>query len=285
MTAPLDFDKLEPGFTFAPVRERISAAMLREYDLAVGRATTSTRVPPALLTVLARRAYLAEAPMPPGGLLLRQELSWRRALRIDEEIEGRAAVLAREGTGERRSVAIRSALHDPAGTLFATATAKIAWPPKTAEAGQQTSRPASPSPGRNEKRHPNHGGGTPRLSAELSIEQDAIDRWADLSGDRNPLHLDSAAARAAGFPAPIAHGQLVLALVAEQLTRDLGDPWEHRGSLHAVRFRAPLHPGRRYLLQATPAADARPFELRDAADGHLCLTGTAGRTFLSPGGE
>jgi acyl dehydratase len=36
-------------------------------------------------------------------------------------------------------------------------------------------------------------------------------------GDRNPLHVDASAARTAGFPRPILHGQLVLGLIARRL--------------------------------------------------------------------
>lgn len=42
---------------------------------------------------------------------------------------------------------------------------------------------------------------------------DDFARYAAASGDQNPLHTDVAAARAAGFDAPIAHGMLVMGLL------------------------------------------------------------------------
>ena len=44
----------------------------------------------------------------------------------------------------------------------------------------------------------------------FSISQEQIARFAELTGDRNPIHLDEAAALAAGFSGCIAHGVLVL---------------------------------------------------------------------------
>jgi acyl dehydratase len=40
---------------------------------------------------------------------------------------------------------------------------------------------------------------------------EAVARYAAVSGDDNPLHLDPNAARAAGLPGPPVHGMLILA--------------------------------------------------------------------------
>lgn len=129
MTAPLEFDKLEPGFSFTPVQLSVTRAMLRAYDRVVGRPRRdSLAVPPPLLAVLARRSYLSSHSMPPGGVLLRQGLAWRRLAFAGEEILGRAVVLERSEVGERRAVTIRSVLHGAGGARVATATAKLGWP-------------------------------------------------------------------------------------------------------------------------------------------------------------
>lgn len=130
MTAPLDFDKLEPGFSFAPVQLWVSRAMLRAYDRALGRPSrrSSLEVPPALLAVLARRSYLDRHSMPPGGVLLRQGLSWERVAWAGEEITGQAVVLERSEAQGRRAVTLRSILRTARGERLATATVKIGWP-------------------------------------------------------------------------------------------------------------------------------------------------------------
>ncbi|PSL17216.1 MaoC family dehydratase [Shimia abyssi] len=47
----------------------------------------------------------------------------------------------------------------------------------------------------------------------VTVTGEAIDRFADLSGDRFAIHMDDDAARAKGFPGRVAHGLLVLSLV------------------------------------------------------------------------
>jgi len=72
-----------------------------------------------------------------------------------------------------------------------------------------------------------------------------IDRYADLTGERHPVHMDDAFARRAGFRGRIAHGLFGLALI-EGLKAELGLfessvvaslGWDN------VRFHLPLEPG------------------------------------------
>ncbi|HXF56446.1 MAG TPA: MaoC/PaaZ C-terminal domain-containing protein [Actinomycetota bacterium] len=69
-----------------------------------------------------------------------------------------------------------------------------------------------------------------------TVRREDVAAYAEASGDRNPLHLDDAFARAVGFPGVIAHGMFTMALVVKALTDWLGDP----GALKAIRvqFRA-----------------------------------------------
>ncbi len=46
--------------------------------------------------------------------------------------------------------------------------------------------------------------------------------FAASSGDHNPLHLDAAVAKAAGFEHPVVHGMLTMAFVARVFTRHFG---------------------------------------------------------------
>lgn len=87
--------------------------------------------------------------------------------------------------------------------------------------------------------------GTVLTSPERLITLDDIDRYADLTGERHPVHMDEAFARRAGFPGRIAHGLFGLALIeglkaeigcfGESVVASLG--WDK------VRFHAPLAPG------------------------------------------
>ncbi len=51
-----------------------------------------------------------------------------------------------------------------------------------------------------------------------SISREMLAQYAEASGDLNPLHLDAAFARKAGFDDVIAHGMLGMALLGRLLT-------------------------------------------------------------------
>src|SRR5438445_7075611 len=69
--------------------------------------------------------------------------------------------------------------------------------------------------------HVSPGQALPSLTKQVTIEQ--IRRYAEASGDRNPIHLDEAFARSAGLPGVIAHGMLTMAFANQLVTDWLGD--------------------------------------------------------------
>ena len=77
---------------------------------------------------------------------------------------------------------------------------------------------------------------------EKMISKDQITRYADASGDHNPLHLDPEFASNSQFGGIIAHGMLTLAFISEMLTRAFGQSWLETGKLK-VRLKAPAYPG------------------------------------------
>jgi len=84
---------------------------------------------------------------------------------------------------------------------------------------------------------------------ERTIGDAEIAAFADLSGDRNPLHLDEIAARAGPFGGRVAHGALGIAVA----TGLLAESGHTRGTLVALagiewRFLAPIRPGERVRL-------------------------------------
>ena len=76
----------------------------------------------------------------------------------------------------------------------------------------------------------------------MRITDEQIEAFAQLSGDRNPVHFDDAFAKCIGFEGHIAHGALTTALLSAVLGMDLPGP----GSVfleQRVRFLAPVRPG------------------------------------------
>lgn len=74
------------------------------------------------------------------------------------------------------------------------------------------------------------------------VTQADINRYADASGDYNPIHIDEAFAASTPLKGTIAHGMLVLAYVSEMLARAFGDAWDESGRL-SVKFKSPTRPG------------------------------------------
>ena len=63
-------------------------------------------------------------------------------------------------------------------------------------------------------------------------------RYAEASGDHNPIHQDEDVARSVGLPGVIAHGMYTMALAARVVTDWTGDPG--RVVDYGVRFTRPV---------------------------------------------
>ena len=74
------------------------------------------------------------------------------------------------------------------------------------------------------------------------VTQEMINRWAEVSGDFNPLHVDPDFGKTTFFGTNIAHGPLTLSFIIEMLTRWLGKAWISSGRLYDVRLVAPVPP-------------------------------------------
>jgi acyl dehydratase len=111
---------------------------------------------------------------------------------------------------------------------------------------------------------------------EKRVTQAVLDRWADLSGDHNPLHNDPAYARTTRYGGTILHGHLSLTWLTEWAMREWGAEWLQHGNLADLRFRAPLRPDVRYLVRAEPTDDSGARSLSILLpDGRAGVTATA----------
>jgi acyl dehydratase len=52
----------------------------------------------------------------------------------------------------------------------------------------------------------------------FKIDRELLKRYADASGDQNPIHQDEAFAKSVGLPDVIAHGMLTMALAGKYLS-------------------------------------------------------------------
>jgi 3-hydroxybutyryl-CoA dehydratase len=111
-----------------------------------------------------------------------------------------------------------------------------------------------------------------------ALSQDMLHRYADASGDHNPIHIDEAFAATTPMGGTIAHGMLVLSFISEMMTGAFGERWLASGSLD-VRFRAPARPGDTVTARAT-AQEPKDGRLRYAVEvvsqtDEVLISGTA----------
>jgi 3-hydroxybutyryl-CoA dehydratase len=124
------------------------------------------------------------------------------------------------------------------------------------------------------------GGALP--SVICTITQELIDRYAGVSRDRNPIHIDPAFARQTPLGGTVAHGMLVLALISRMMSQAFGVTWYGAGGLN-VRFKAPARPGdtltARGILVRRDARDTGDVVVCEVAchnqNGDLVITGEA----------
>lgn len=82
------------------------------------------------------------------------------------------------------------------------------------------------------------------MSASFSktITEADISMFADVSGDKNPVHLDEGFAQTTPFKGRIAHGMLAASVISAALASRLPGP----GSVYLgqnLRFKSPVRPG------------------------------------------
>ncbi|MGH9263718.1 MAG: MaoC/PaaZ C-terminal domain-containing protein [Acidimicrobiales bacterium] len=120
------------------------------------------------------------------------------------------------------------------------------------------------------------------IAAKVDVDQ-AL-RYAEASGDRNPIHTDDAAARAVGLPGVILHGMCTMALCGKALVDELagGDPTRLRRL--AVRFYRPVFPGNDLVTsvyEAGTEGDRRILAFEASSAGKVVVRD--GRAELGPG--
>jgi acyl dehydratase len=97
---------------------------------------------------------------------------------------------------------------------------------------------------------------------ELAVKVDCgqPSRYAEVTGDRNAVHIDPAAGRAAGFGGVIAHGLGILGLATSALVAAFSREAPDRLARIRARFGAPVPPGQTLTIAAAahPAAAGHP---------------------------
>ena len=110
--------------------------------------------------------------------------------------------------------------------------------------------------------------GPPTPKAIWTVPGDTGRRYAEVSGDRNPIHLHPLSAKAFGMPGAIAHGMWVKARCLAALEGTLPDRYTA-----SVSFKAPMVLPARAAFSDWPEGAGRAFAVHDARKGKPHVTG------------
>ena len=82
---------------------------------------------------------------------------------------------------------------------------------------------------------------------EFVITQEMVNKFAKLSGDKNPLHIDKKFAATTRFKKPIVHGLFSVT----SFGKVMGTKFPGSGSIHVAQnlsFKRPLYPDEKYYV-------------------------------------
>ncbi|MBY0440941.1 MAG: dehydratase [Mycobacteriaceae bacterium] len=127
---------------------------------------------------------------------------------------------------------------------------------------QRTSLSGSPKP------PPTKQPKLPPPNAILRISPSQIRRYAEVSGDHNPIHTSAIGAKIFGFPQVIAHGMFSAATILANIEARFGQHVQYW-----VRFAKPVALPATTGLYLAQVDDGWDLTLRDAAKGYPHLTG------------
>ena len=238
------------GLRHGPVVLRWSEAETRHYALAIGATSIAPRLGgdaqpaafPTWAATLARSArpdFRALALDPARVIHLSQGLELHGFFPTAGEASGESEVTAVHDLGEKGAMLeVRTIMEAPSGVVLATAWARYLArgggfgrrPPPSVTRAQAPARPAY-------------------VVIEFPTRHDQAQIYSAL-GDTNPIHLDAAAARAAGFDRPILHGLCTFGIAGRGVVLALcdGDPGKLTGL--ELDFLAPVYPGDTLRLAA-----------------------------------
>jgi len=190
-----------------------------------------------------------------------EEIVHHRPMRAGETLVFTPSLVSVEDKGRNGAYVIRVIAEtedgDPVNEQFATIVVR--------GAGSGAERPSSP-------REAAEPAGPPDVAFTRHVPEDMPPRYAEASGDRNPIHLDDAVAKMVGLPGVINHGLGTLSLIAGGLVEHLagGDPARVRRV--QVRFTDVVFPGSDLDTSAWAMGDGHRFETA-RPDGTVVMRG------------
>ena len=98
---------------------------------------------------------------------------------------------------------------------------------------------------------------------DLRFSESQLLKWAQFSGDFNPIHFDIARAQQAGSEGIIVHGMLALLQIKQAVDKVQNPPAQGAWRSVKARLKLPLQQNAQYHLSWTDSARMKKFALRD----------------------
>jgi acyl dehydratase len=246
------------GKEFAPVTTAVTVTAMQEYARAYNEDNPAFfdagqpggLVAPPMFAVVVTWNSTLNAVMDPevGADLLRlvhgeQDMWFPALIRPGDRITSRAKITAidAKATGETLTVELSAVNQDGVAVNHSVFSAFIRG------AGRRTSP--------QETRADERPRGEPNLAVAQSIDADQTFRYAEASGDRNPIHVDENVARMAGLPGIIVHGLCTMAFTSKVVIDNLCDGNPTRLKRLHVRFSRPVRPGTTITTRVWPQGE------------------------------
>jgi len=170
------------------------------------------------------------------------EVEFYEPIRAGDTITSTAMIRTIESEPNGESLVLELAAHNQRGALVQLTRFTVFI------RGPRAGRPARRRPG--ESIAPQTA---PLAEISYPIAPDQTRRYAEASGDFNPIHLDETVARMAGLPGIILHGLCTMALCCKAVVDRLCDGDPRRLKRLRVRFTRPVLPGQTITVRIWPA--------------------------------
>jgi acyl dehydratase len=125
----LTFEQARAIGTFEPFDFCVTPADIDAYSAVTGDASPlyATTVPPGFAGIFGRQSYLREHQMPPGGILLRQDIAWHEPASIGTPLEIKAEVVDAVDNGEKKTITFRTTARQE-GRVVCVVDLMARWP-------------------------------------------------------------------------------------------------------------------------------------------------------------
>lgn len=206
--------------------------------------------PPLALAARGLGGSLEKLELPPGAIHSVQEIETKQPIPFGGQVTGKAVVGPSRRRGDMELLAVNLSLKDANGSPALESKSTVLVLDRSSEATATSERPAREEKVSAAKAGGHHAQDTALPAVARTISQTQLNAYAEVSGDRNPLHLDAAFAASTMFGGIIAHGMLTLAFISEMMALKFDRAWLETGGLK-VRFKGAARPGDRVETRGT----------------------------------